>query len=84
MKFILCFDLIQLKNTAELFIDTIVHFTEYFKDYKENRLEIWKSCVFLINKVDESSDLKDIKSQISAIEKSMKLQKKQEEIDLIK
>ena len=84
MKFILCFDLIQLKNTAELFIDTIVHFTEYFKDYKENRHEIWKSCVFLINKVDESSDLKDIKSQISAIEKSMKLQKKQDEIDLIK
>lgn len=34
--------------------------------------------------MDESSDLKDIKSQISAIEKSMKLQKKQEEIDLIK
>lgn len=34
--------------------------------------------------MDESSDLKDIKSQISAIEKSMKLKKKQEEIDLIK
>lgn len=34
MKFILCFDEIQLKNTAELFIDTIIRFTEYFKEYK--------------------------------------------------
>lgn len=41
--------------------------------------------MFLINKVDESSsNLKDIKSQISAIQKSMRLQRKQEEIDLIK
>lgn len=37
MKFILCFDQIQLQNTAELFIDTIVQFTSYFKDYKNNR-----------------------------------------------
>lgn len=37
MKFILCFDAIQLNNTAELFIDTIIQFTSYFKDYKEDR-----------------------------------------------
>lgn len=33
MKFILCFDWAHISNTAEKFIDTIVQFTSYFKNY---------------------------------------------------
>lgn len=35
MKFILCFDVIQLKNTGQAFIETIMQFTASFKDYLE-------------------------------------------------
>ena len=52
MKFVLCFDAIDLKNTAQNFIDTIVQWTASFKDYLTVRKSIWKSCAFLFTKVD--------------------------------
>ncbi len=54
MKFILCFDMIQLKNAGASFITTITEFTSSFKNYLDNRKEIWKSCAFSITKVNVS------------------------------
>jgi len=33
MKFIICFDAIQLKNTGQAFTETIIQFTSSFKNY---------------------------------------------------
>lgn len=54
MKFILCFDMNQLKNTAAFFISTIVEFTSSFKNYLDNKAQIWKCCAFLFTKLNES------------------------------
>lgn len=53
MKFLITFDTINLKNTAQSIIKTIQHFTNSFKYYKnkEQRDEIWSAAAFLITKV---------------------------------
>ena len=55
MKFVLCFQRSDINSTAQVFVDTVKHFTAYFKNYDndaEIRQRIWKSCAFLITKVD--------------------------------
>ena len=55
MKFILCFQRSDINNTAQTFLDTVKKFTAYFNNYDSNaeiRQTIWKSCAFLITKVD--------------------------------
>jgi hypothetical protein len=52
MKFILCFDHAHVRNTCEKFIDTIIQWTSSFKNYFDNRKNIWSSCVFLFTKVE--------------------------------
>lgn len=37
MKFILCFDANELRNTADRFVNTITEFSSYFKDYLDKK-----------------------------------------------
>lgn len=79
MKFILCFDHAHVRNTCEKFIDTIMQWTSSFKNYFDSRKDIWKSCVFLFTKVDESeggevTTIKDLKDKLISIAKNLKTQ----------
>ncbi len=58
MKFIICFDAIQLQNTSIEFINTIKQWTSSFKDYLTVRRNIWKSVAFVITKVEDKPTIK--------------------------
>ena len=66
MKFILAFEKSHFSNTAEKFLDTIIQFTSYFKDYSKVKGKIWSSSCFLITKTDDEADesIKNIKSRL--------------------
>ena len=58
MKFILCFDVIQLQNTCVEFIKTIEQWTSSFDGYLQVRKQIWRSVAFVITKVEDKPSIK--------------------------
>lgn len=81
MKFILCIDHSHIRGTCEKFLDTIMKFTSSFKNYLDQKQEIWKSCCFLFTKVDESEGdiLTDLKDKLKAIISTLKTQLSEEQ-----